>query len=95
MDERPRPMRFIAARHDLTFPADLSREVIARVGGWASRSTPVAPLRPLHYRRAPVGLPRRLEDRHVPPKAPLRAAGSRQRAQQSSKKKSRILKSEF
>jgi hypothetical protein len=26
---RPRPMRFIAARHDLTFPADLSREVIA------------------------------------------------------------------
>jgi hypothetical protein len=27
----PRPMRFIAARHDLTFPADLSREVIARV----------------------------------------------------------------
>lgn len=29
--QRPRPMRFIAARHDLTFPADLSREVIARV----------------------------------------------------------------
>jgi dienelactone hydrolase len=28
---RRRPMRFIAARHDLTFPADLSREVIARV----------------------------------------------------------------
>lgn len=27
----PRPMRFIAARHDLTFPADLSRQVIARV----------------------------------------------------------------
>ena len=27
----PRPLRFIAARHDLTFPADLSREVIARV----------------------------------------------------------------
>jgi hypothetical protein len=26
---RPRPMRFIAARHDLTFPVDLSREVIA------------------------------------------------------------------
>jgi hypothetical protein len=26
-----RPMRFIAARHDLTFPADLSRDVIARV----------------------------------------------------------------
>ncbi|HEX6184614.1 MAG TPA: hypothetical protein VFZ44_12085 [Pyrinomonadaceae bacterium] len=28
---RPRPMRFIAARHDLTFPADLSHEVIASV----------------------------------------------------------------
>jgi hypothetical protein len=28
---RRRPMRFIAARHDLTFPADLSREVIASV----------------------------------------------------------------
>ncbi len=28
---RRRPMRFIAARHDLTFPADLSRQVIARV----------------------------------------------------------------
>jgi hypothetical protein len=28
---RRRPMRFIAARHDLTFPVDLSREVIARV----------------------------------------------------------------
>jgi hypothetical protein len=26
-----RPMRFIAARHDLTFPADLSREVIEAV----------------------------------------------------------------
>jgi dienelactone hydrolase len=26
---RPRPMRFIAARHDLTFPAKLSEEVIA------------------------------------------------------------------
>jgi hypothetical protein len=26
---RPRPMRFIAARHDLTFPVDLSRDVIA------------------------------------------------------------------
>jgi hypothetical protein len=26
---RRRPMRFIAARHDLTFPADLSRDVIA------------------------------------------------------------------
>jgi hypothetical protein len=29
--QRPRPMRFIAARHDLTFPADLSRDVIAHV----------------------------------------------------------------
>ena len=29
----PRPMRFIAARHDLTFPADLSRQVIERVRG--------------------------------------------------------------
>ena len=29
--QRPRPMRFIAARHDLTFPADLSRDVIERV----------------------------------------------------------------
>jgi dienelactone hydrolase len=28
---RRRPVRFIAARHDLTFPADLSRDVIARV----------------------------------------------------------------
>jgi hypothetical protein len=28
---RTRPMRFIAARHDLTFPADLSRDVISRV----------------------------------------------------------------
>ena len=28
---RRRPMRFIAARHDLTFPADLSHEVIAGV----------------------------------------------------------------
>ncbi|HEY0170476.1 MAG TPA: hypothetical protein VGB98_05605 [Pyrinomonadaceae bacterium] len=28
---RRRPMRFIAARHDLTFPADLSREVISSV----------------------------------------------------------------
>jgi dienelactone hydrolase len=26
---KPRPMRFIAARYDLTFPADLSRQVIA------------------------------------------------------------------
>ena len=29
--QRRRPMRFIAARHDLTFPADLSHEVIAGV----------------------------------------------------------------
>jgi dienelactone hydrolase len=29
--QRPRPMRFIAARHDLTFPADLSRQVIEGV----------------------------------------------------------------
>jgi fermentation-respiration switch protein FrsA (DUF1100 family) len=28
---RRRPMRFIAARHDLTFPADLSHEVIGAV----------------------------------------------------------------
>ncbi len=28
---RPRPMRFIAARHDLTFPAHLTRDVIAEV----------------------------------------------------------------
>jgi dienelactone hydrolase len=28
---RPRPMRFIAARYDLSFPADLSRKVIAEV----------------------------------------------------------------
>ena len=27
----PRPMRFIAARYDLTFPAEMSREVIAEV----------------------------------------------------------------
>ena len=31
LDLPRRPMRFIAARHDLTFPADLSREVIAHV----------------------------------------------------------------
>ena len=31
INQRARPMRFIAARHDLTFPADLSRDVIARV----------------------------------------------------------------
>ncbi|HYH84396.1 MAG TPA: hypothetical protein VEX60_02875 [Pyrinomonadaceae bacterium] len=30
-DLRERPMRFIAARHDLTFPLDLSRDVIERV----------------------------------------------------------------
>jgi dienelactone hydrolase len=30
---RPRPIRFIAARYDLTFPADLSREVIAEARG--------------------------------------------------------------
>jgi hypothetical protein len=29
--QRPRPMRFIAARHDLTFPEDLSHDVIERV----------------------------------------------------------------
>ena len=29
--QRARPMRFIAARHDLTFPADLSRQVIEGV----------------------------------------------------------------
>jgi hypothetical protein len=28
---RERPMRFIAARYDLTFPVDLSRDVIAEV----------------------------------------------------------------
>ena len=31
LEMKPRPMRFIAARYDLTFPADLSREVIAEV----------------------------------------------------------------
>jgi hypothetical protein len=30
-NQRVRPMRFIAARHDLTFPADLSRQVIEGV----------------------------------------------------------------
>jgi dienelactone hydrolase len=30
-DQRKRPMRFIAARHDLTFPVDLSHDVIERV----------------------------------------------------------------
>jgi dienelactone hydrolase len=29
LEMRPRPMRFIAARYDLTFPVDLSRNVIA------------------------------------------------------------------
>jgi hypothetical protein len=28
---RPRPIRFISARYDLTFPVDLSRDVIERV----------------------------------------------------------------
>jgi dienelactone hydrolase len=31
LEMEPRPMRFIAARYDLTFPADLSRDVIAQV----------------------------------------------------------------
>ncbi len=31
LDMRPRPMRFIAARYDLTFPVDLSRQVMAEV----------------------------------------------------------------
>ena len=31
LDMKPRPMRFIAARYDLTFPADLSRKVIDEV----------------------------------------------------------------
>jgi hypothetical protein len=30
-EQRTRPVRFIAARHDLTFPEDLSRDVIERV----------------------------------------------------------------
>jgi len=30
---RPRPMRFIAARYDLTFPVELSRQVIAEIKG--------------------------------------------------------------
>lgn len=30
---RPRPMRFIAARYDLSFPEDLTRQVIAEVRG--------------------------------------------------------------
>lgn len=33
LDMKPRPMRFIAARYDLTFPVDLSRQVIAEVKG--------------------------------------------------------------
>jgi dienelactone hydrolase len=31
LEMKPRPMRFIAARYDLTFPVDLSRDVITRV----------------------------------------------------------------
>jgi dienelactone hydrolase len=31
VEMKPRPMRFIAARYDLTFPIDLTREVIGRV----------------------------------------------------------------
>ena len=31
LEMKPRPMRFIAARYDLTFPVDLSRQVIAEV----------------------------------------------------------------
>ncbi len=31
LDMKQRPMRFIAARYDLTFPVDLSRQVIAEV----------------------------------------------------------------
>jgi dienelactone hydrolase len=31
VEMKPRPMRFIAARYDLTFPVDLSRQVIAQV----------------------------------------------------------------
>jgi dienelactone hydrolase len=31
LELKPRPMRFISARYDLTFPVDLSRDVIARV----------------------------------------------------------------
>ena len=33
LEMKPRPMRFIAARYDLTFPVDLSRQVIAEVRG--------------------------------------------------------------
>ena len=31
LEMKPRPMRFIAARYDLTFPAEMSRQVIAAV----------------------------------------------------------------
>ena len=31
LEMKPRPMRFIAARYDLTFPVDLSRQLIAEV----------------------------------------------------------------
>ena len=31
LDMKPRPIRFIAARYDLTFPVDLSRQVITEV----------------------------------------------------------------
>src|SRR5207253_10935661 len=31
LEMKPRPMRFIAARYDLTFPVDLSKQVIAEV----------------------------------------------------------------
>jgi dienelactone hydrolase len=31
LEMKPRPMRFIAARYDLTFPVDLSRQVISEV----------------------------------------------------------------
>ena len=31
LEMKPRPMRFIAARYDLTFPVDLTRQVIAEV----------------------------------------------------------------
>jgi hypothetical protein len=61
---RARPMRFIAARHDLTFPqtsATVIDEVRRTALPSARRGCPAA----LHQRRAPVGLPRRLEDSHV------------------------------
>ena len=31
LDMKPRPMRFIAARYDLTFPVELSRRVIEEI----------------------------------------------------------------